>query len=73
MNYNRNPFKSFLLLSTLVGVILSNIHIISPKSLKSAIKKNGRSEGFIPYTVSTFGLFDYQAKIDLELRLWNTE
>ena len=49
---------------------MSEIRIESPKSLKTKISKKN---GLIDYSVSTFGFLDYQAKIDMQVKKWNSE
>lgn len=57
--------------SILLGLSFSNIHIVSPHALRSSIKKKVHKSGEIPYSLSTFGIFDYQAKGDYILKLYS--
>ena len=64
--------RQFISLLFIAHFAIANIHVIYPKSLKTAIKKVVGESGSIEYTISTFGILDYQARLTMIVEKWDS-
>lgn len=66
-------FTTTAILLLLTHTTFSAIYVKRPKSLRVKFKDKYDNEGNIEHTISTFGYLDYQSKIRMTLRKWNTD
>ena len=66
----RKNFSKILLVHLLVAATLTKIYLVEPQSLKKKIHDKENKEGYLNYSISTFGYIDYQASTYLTLKPW---
>lgn len=54
-------------------MVLGDIYVKEPASLRPKFKDEYDNEGNIEHTISTFGYLDYQSKTAMILKKWDTE